>query len=160
MHTVARSEVGIFRCPGSPVVYTTDARTAAYQGCTTVGPRSTRSHTAVGRAETGPEVRASTSTTTVAAVTKPSSATDPARTAVIPKSVQADRDRDRAAILQAELAREQDKLVRLKTKLSAATANKADARADVSQVGETALAIERSEGDIAALGRELKQAMR
>lgn len=79
---------------------------------------------------------------------------------MIPKSVQADRDRDRAAILQAELAREQDKLVRLKTKLSAATANKADARADVSQVGETALAIERSEGDIAALGRELKQAMR
>jgi hypothetical protein len=160
MHASARSEAGIFKCPGNPVVYTTDARTAAYQGCATLGPRSTRSHAAFGRAEPGPAVRASTPTTLVASLGTPGGVIDSSRPGVIPKSVQAERDRDRYAILQAELTREQDKLVRLKTKLNAARATPADAKTDVSQLGETELAIERSEGDIAALGRELKRAMR
>ncbi len=177
----ARSVATIFKCPGAPVIYTTDARVAHDGGCPAIGmpvlatrPRVRRAPAAQLQAqapfsEAGLAPRRSTSTAAASELVESEGvrtasyvpAPGAARSSyVIPAEVQQRRDRDRLGVLQDELAREREKLSRLKARLPEVRGAENGGKAASSQVAELELAIARCESDITALSREVTLASR
>ncbi len=145
--------VEIYRCAGNPAVYTSDLRLVRAGRCTRLGasPAAPRG-AAVVPASASSAVRPVTATTPPRAV--PAGAT-------IARDVQQQRDSDRVHILQAEQARERDRLAQLTQQLQqlqAAPPEVASAkRADTAALAQ---AIQRSESDLQALDKELARAQR
>lgn len=139
----------VFRCPGAPVLYVTDARLAGARGCLAVDGSA-------GHAGTGAARRAPANAGTVAPATDsaPAGAAGPRMVAT---ALQRERDTDRLQILQSEQAREAHRLADLQQRLAAARHGSAQDRA---ATPELELAIARSEEDLAAIGRELARTER
>lgn len=141
----------VYRCPGPPVLYT-DALTPAeaqQRGCRTIegAPISVMPSTPRPRPEAAP-----------AAAAAAASAPRPAGSRVDPAE-QRSRDSDRRAILEAELRREQQRLAELQREYNN---GQPERRGDernyqryLDRVAEMKAGIERKEGDIAAIKREL-----
>jgi hypothetical protein len=137
--------VQIYRCAGTPVIYTTEPRLAASGRCEPVGaspPAAPRARFAdmpdPSRKPAAPSgaVTVSTDRTTV------------------PREVQQQRDADRVRILQDELARERARVAQLTSRLREA----ADTPGETTSVAELEQALQRSQADIVALTRELAAA--
>jgi hypothetical protein len=149
----ASAAATVFRCPGSPAVFTSDARLASAKGCESLDRRAVVASPApvVASREAEPaSVRASAAKPMIVAVASPS------RAYVVPRTVQNERDDDRKRILQDELARERGKLQTLGETLSKARAQP-EAAAEVERLSQ---AIRRTESDIESIGRELALAGR
>jgi hypothetical protein len=149
LSAAARPGAPVFRCPGAPVLYVTDARLADARGCVAV---SAASGARTGRAAAARPVPAGSETV--------ATATDPERTGasgprVVATALQRERDTDRMRILQAEQARESERLADLHQRLAAARSGSAK---DRDAAPELERAIGRSEEDLAAIGRELARA--
>lgn len=141
----------VYRCPGPPVLYT-DALTPAeaqQRGCRTIegAPISVMPSTPRPRPEAAP-----------GAAPAAASAPRPAGSRVDPTE-QRSRDSDRRAILEAELRREQQRLAELQREYNN---GQPERRGDernyqryLDRVAEMKAGIERKEGDIAAIRREL-----
>ncbi len=177
----ARSVATIFKCPGAPVIYTTDARVAHEGGCPAIGmpviatrQRVQRSPAAQSQAqgrpseaglvpkratanEPAPAFVESTGVSTASYAPPPAGARS---SYVIPAEVQQRRDRDRLGVLQDELAREREKLARLKARLLEVRAAETAGKPVSTQSAELELAIARCESDITALSREVTLASR
>ena len=138
----------IFRCPGKPAVYTSDARLASSLGCESLDRRSV-----VVASPAPTSARESLPVSALSADAKPASLAmlgAPSKANVIPRAVQLERDDDRKRILQDELARDRSKLQALIDALSKARVQ--DGGTEVERIGQ---AIRRKEADIEALSREL-----
>ena len=144
----------VYRCPGPPVLYT-DALTPAeaqQRGCRTIegAPISVMPSTPRPRPDAAPAA--------APAAAPPASAPRPAGSRVDPAE-QRSRDSDRRAILEAELRREQQRLAELQREYNN---GQPERRGDernfqryLDRVAEMKAGIERKEGDIAAIKREL-----
>jgi hypothetical protein len=154
------SQTGIFRCPGRPAVYTTDARTAASQNCRLASTEIMQSPLITSLAERTTARPAAAQSAAVVADETPTSTVNRTPARATPKVLQTERESDRHAILQSELSREQERLAQLKAKAGPARTAASGGLAIDAQLGETQLAIRRSESDIAALVRELNRTMR
>lgn len=171
----AGSMATIFKCPGAPVIYTTDARVAREGGCPAIGmpvivtrqrsQRATPARAQAPTSEAGLALKRATESALVESTGVRNASYVPAPTGarssyVISAEVQQRRDRDRLGVLQDELARERDKLARLKTRLLDMRRAEGDGKNVSSQSTELELAIARCESDITALGREVTLASR
>lgn len=146
---LATAEAAVFRCPGKPAIFTSDARLASSIGCESLDRRvrtATRSASADRPDADAAAARAPAARTAVVAM---ASTSNPH---VVPRAVQQERDDDRKRILQTELGREQSKHQALADALSKLPSPEGNAE------GERLLqALRRNEGDIEALRRELAQ---
>ncbi len=150
---VSATPVEIYRCPGNPAVYTSDLRLVRANRCTRLGaPPAAASLPQAAPARAGSAFRP--------VVAAPSARSSPG-TATITRAQQQQRDTDRVQILQAELARERERLAKLTQQLQALQSAPPDA--DSAKPPETLAlseAIHRSETDLQALERELSRAQR
>jgi hypothetical protein len=167
----------LYKCPGEPVTYTTDAKAAQENACPRIDSplivlRSRAQRSRPARLHAAAQM----SKAAVAAPRGPAPLqieTASVRTAsfvpvargvssqyVIPAEVQQQRDHDRLGVLQDELTRERAKLARFKTRLAQLRAAGGDGKIDSSQVADVELAVARSEIDVVALSREVKLALR
>jgi hypothetical protein len=146
--------VEIYRCPGNPAVYTSDLRLVQANRCTKLGTAPA----VVRNAQALVPVSASPAARTAAAA--PQTAASPAGNAVT-RQVQQQRDSDRVQILQAELARERERLTQLTQQWQLMRSAEPDA-ASAARPETLALsqAIQRSETDVQALDKELARALR
>jgi hypothetical protein len=136
--------VEIYRCAGTPAVYTSDLRLVRAGRCTPLGaaPAAARSSTAV------------------TPVPRPVATVPPAG-ATIARDVQQQRDSDRVHILQTEQARERDRLTQLTQQLhQLQSAPPEVASARHAETVALSQAIQRSESDLQALDKELARAQR
>jgi hypothetical protein len=137
--------VEIYRCAGTPAVYTSDLRLVRAGRCTRLGAAPTAA-----RAAAVVPVSASSVVRPVA----PAGAT-------IARDVQQQRDSDRVHILQAEQARERDRLTQLTQQLQQLQSAPPEvASAKRSETVALSQAIQRSESDLQALDKELARAQR
>ena len=145
----ATAAVEIYRCPGSPAVYTSDLRLVRSGRCTKLGeaPAALRKAASVAPVSVGP-----------AAKTSPPA---PSPGTTIARPLQQQRDSDRVQILQAELSRERERLAQLTQQLR--TLQSTPSNPDVAKRSETlelSQAIQRTETDMQALNNELTRALR
>lgn len=136
----------IYRCSGTPVVYTSDPRLARDGRCVRVGasPVVAPRPGAVSPSSRPPALQPQV----------------PNPILTVSRDLQRQRDADRVQILQAERARERERLAQFTQQLSALRSRHADAAVDETQVAELAEAIRRSESDLSALDKELSRALR
>ncbi len=149
------SPVEIYRCPGSPAVYTSDLRLVRANRCTRLGAPTAAA--ALPQATPAP---AGSAFAPVAAA--PLSRISPGA-ATITRAQQQQRDADRVQILQAELTRERERLAKLTQQLRASQSAPPEPDPDSAKPAQTLAlseAIQRSETDLQALERELSRALR
>jgi hypothetical protein len=139
----ATANVDVYRCAGSPAIYTSDPRLVREGRCEKLGASQAGS---LGRR--GPPKAEAAPTPRVAG-------TLPSASATVARGEQQQRDRDRHRILETELTNERQRHAQLVQKLRAAEAADTSEAARATQIDELEQAIRRSETDIASLGREL-----
>jgi hypothetical protein len=142
----------VFRCPGNPAVFTSDARLASAKGCESLDRRAVVAGPAPVSAAREPDAAGARAPIKAVVVAVQA----PAHANVVPRTVQNERDNDRKRILQDELARERGKLQALGETLTKARAQPESA-AEVERLSQV---IRRTEGDIESIGRELALAGR
>lgn len=137
--------IEIYRCPGTPAVYTSDQRLVQAGRCVRLG------------AAVAPHRSSSLSTSTP--LRPQAAASGPASTSrtVVSRALQQQRDADRLQILQDELQRERDRHAQLAQRLTQDSTNGA---MDTGTVEELRQALQRSAADVAALSRELASSRR
>ncbi len=135
----------VYRCPGDPVLYTDalSAQEAKDKGCRTLeGATITIIH--------GPKPQPAKS--------EPAATSSPASARIDP-AVQRARDSDARRILENELKREEDRLAGLKAEYKDGHPDRLGGERNyqkyLDRVAELKAGIERTQGDIAALKREL-----
>jgi hypothetical protein len=145
--------VEIYRCGGTPAIYTSDLRLVRTGRCTRIGaaPAATRTPAAAAVAAGSAE--------------RPAASAPPAREATavtaISRDVQQARDSDRVHILQTERARERDRLALLTQQLQQLQSTPQDvSSAKQAETASLSQAIQRSESDLQALDKELARAQR
>lgn len=144
--------IEIYRCGGTPAVYTSDLRLVRAGRCTRLGA-------APAAARTSAVVPVAASAAIRPAATTPARVAPPAAT--VARDVQQQRDSDRLHILQTEQARERDRLTQLTQQLQQLQSVPSDAAgAKKSETGALSQAIQRSEADLQALDKELARAQR
>jgi septal ring factor EnvC (AmiA/AmiB activator) len=135
--------IEIYRCAGTPAVYTSDLRLVRAGRCTRMG------------AEPAAARVAAVAPVAASAVVRPAV---PAG-ATIARDVQQQRDSDRLHILQTEQARERDRLTQLTQQLQQMQSAPAqDTNAKRAETSALSQAIQRSESDLQALDKELARA--
>jgi hypothetical protein len=148
------SPVEIYRCPGNPAVYTSDLRLVRANRCTRLGAPPVA---AAPLPQAAPAPAGSAFRPVVAA---PSARISPGA-ATVTRAQQQQRDSDRVQILQAELTRERERLVKLTQQLQTSQSAPPDPdSAKPSEMLALSEAIQRSETDLQALERELSRAQR
>jgi hypothetical protein len=155
------SPMEIYRCPGNPAVYTSDLRLVRANRCTRLGATPV----AAALPQATPAPAGSAFRPVVAAQSPGISPRISPGTATITRAQQQQRDSDRVQILQAELTRERERLVKLTQQLRASqsASQSASPDPDSAKPAETLAlseAIQRSETDLQALERELSRAQR
>jgi hypothetical protein len=137
------AQAEIFRCAGSPAMYTSDARTARLRGCTPVNDAAIRTAPQENAAPIAPVVQRA----------KPSAGPSVGVRAegVLMVSAQAQKTRDggRYEILKQELSEEQAKADQLREKLASTTPS-TPSHAELRQ------SLERAQSNLTALQRELQ----
>lgn len=160
------SPVEIYRCPGNPAVYTSDLRLVRANRCTRLGAPPVA---AAPLPQAAPAPAGSAFRPVVAAPSPRISARISPGAATVTRAEQQQRDSDRVQILQAELTRERERLVKLTQQLrttqsaSQSVSQSAPPDPDSAKPAETLAlseAIQRSETDLQSLERELSRAQR
>jgi hypothetical protein len=146
----------VYRCSGSPTVYTSDPRMVRGGRCEALGRKQVIRSPAPVVSTMPPSAPAAgvsaVSTAAPSRVEEPSAS--PQR---VTARVQQQRDSDRVRVLEDELARERDKLVQLRERMFAAS-RQPNAPTGINH--ELQQAVLRAEADVAALSRELYLASR
>jgi hypothetical protein len=156
------SPVEIYRCPGNPAVYTSDLRLVRANRCTRLGAPPVA---AAPLPQAAPAPAGSAFRPVVAAPSPRISARISPGAATVTRAEQQQRDSDRVQILQAELTRERERLVKLTQQLrtTQSASQSAPPDPDSAKPAETLAlseAIQRSETDLQSLERELSRAQR
>jgi hypothetical protein len=155
-------DTSIYRCPGSPAIFTSDKRFAQSRRCINIDAatsvtaypvRSFSHERAPSPAGTADKLASSSDIRTLMAYAPLRGESEPSR--VVPAAVQSHRDDDRRRILQDELTAEQRKLASLNVALGQARTQDSSAEQE-----RLAQATQRSQSNIAALSRELARAGR
>jgi hypothetical protein len=145
----ALAQTSIYRCPGNPVMYTSDQRLAQSKNCTLAGAGDAVSRT---RRRSMDVVATAQGSASNGSVTKVASLDSTARTA---SPEQKARDSDRLTILTTELREEKTKFEALKQKLASTSAS---GSASDGVGADLTKALARSQSDINALEREISRA--
>jgi hypothetical protein len=133
----------IFRCAGSPAMYTSDARTARQRGCAPVNETAIRPAPQASAMPITPAVLRAKSST------EPSTAARGDGVLLISSQTQKARDASRYELLRQEMSEEQAKADQLREKL-ARTAPSNPSHAELRQ------SLERAQSNLTALQRELQ----
>jgi hypothetical protein len=147
LSNAVQAQANVYRCGGSPVMYTSDQRWAKEQGCSLLGSaneRNKQSAPVQKRSSNSATDAANTTSQKTAPVTVKNSST------IYGSTEQKARDSDQLSILNNELRDEKARLEVLNQKLSKdASASTAGADSELKK------SISRSQSDIVALEREI-----
>ena len=143
----AQAQAAVYRCGGSPVMYTSDQRWAQEQGCSLLGSSSERSKQSkpAQKRQLSSEPDASSMQSQKIAKTATRNTTT-----IYGSTEQKARDSDQLSILNNELRDEKSRLEALNQKLA-----KDNSSASGDAASELKKSINRSQSDIVALEREI-----